>query len=217
VRTSVSLSDDDLAKLTGSDDTDTRSAAEAAASRLAAPARWPDLTPHVAALVADVLAEAHREGRLIYRTMMISFCRYCGAKSTWEKSKRRRRDYEAKISGVEFAHRFVTIQGHISVGGCRACFDAALPVLRTELARFPVELPQALRTDAPAYRRWARCRCKKCEWSGHEGQLGKLRTVMGDGYYQGKCPNCGAERHFMGPDPFEHLDGFDVVESQENP
>lgn len=214
-RTSVTLSDLDLAKLIGSEDADTRAEAEAAADRIAAPARWNEIPPHVAALVADVLREAKIEGRLIHRTEMISVCRYCGARTTWEKSKRRRRDFEAKLSGREFAYRFVTIKGHISVGGCQDCVDRALPALRAELTRFPVELPRILWTEgAPIYRRWDRCRCKKCEWSGHEGQLGKLPAVM-QGEYPGKCPSCGAERSPFGANPFEHLDGFDVAEAKE--
>ena len=218
MKTSVSLSDVDLAKLTTSADLDVRIAAEKAADRLAAPIRWPDVPPHVAALIADVLAEAHKNGRLIQRGVAVSWCDYCGARSEWKKSPRKKREYEDKISGVEFADRFVIISGHISVGGCRACVDLALPVLRVELARFPVQLSSALRLDgAPVFERWDRCRCKKCEWSGHDGQLGKLRTLMGDGYYHGKCPSCGVERRPLGPDPFERLDGFDVVEQAASP
>lgn len=71
-----------------------------------------------------------------------------------------------------------------------------------------------LRSDgAPLYQRWDRCRCKRCKWTGHDGQLGKLRTLMGDGFYPGKCPSCGEERRPLGSDPFERLDGFDVVEA----
>lgn len=215
-RNSVYLEDRDLALLVGSNDPDVRVAAEQACARLAAAARWPELQPHVAALVVDVLAEARKSGRLIHRGVAISRCHYCGAHSTWEKSKRRRREYEAKISGIELADRFVIIAGHISVGGCRACFDAALATLRTELAMFPVELPQALLAkDARAYRRWDRCRCKRCDWRGHDGQLGKLPALMG-GEYHGKCPSCGAERRLF-DDPFERLDGFDVIETPGTP
>jgi hypothetical protein len=213
VKTSVTLTDADLAMLRNSADLDVRIAAERAADRLAAPARWPDLPAHVGALVADVLAEAHKEGRIIYRGVAVSYCNYCGARSEWKKPPRKRKEREYPVAGVDFADRFLVIERHISVGGCRACVEAALSTLRTELAKFPVQLPSALQTDtAPVYRRWDRCRCKKCEWAGHEGQLGKLRTLMGDGWYQGKCPSCGAERRFMGPDPFEKLDGFDVVQ-----
>jgi hypothetical protein len=213
VKTSVSLSDADLATLTSSVDPEVRAAAEAAAARLAAPLRWSTVQPHVAALIVDVVAEARRSGRLIYRGVSVSGCRYCGARSTWEKPKRRRKTYEAKISGVEFADRFVIISGHISVGACRQCVEQALPALRGELATFQVQLPQQLRLDAaPVFQRWERCRCKQCEWSGHDGQLGKLRTLMGDGDYPGKCPSCGAERRLFGPDPFERLDGFEIVE-----
>lgn len=209
---SISLADEDLATLITSTDVDVRLAAEAARDRLAAPARFPGVPSHVAALIADVLAEARTNGRLIYRGVAVSPCRYCGARSEWKRPPRKKREYEYPISGVDFADRFVIISRHITVGGCHSCVEQALPALRAELATFPVQLPTALRTDdAIVYQRWNRCRCKRCEWTGHDGQLGKLRTLMGDGYYPGKCPSCGVERRPLGEDPFERLDGFDVV------
>lgn len=212
MKTSVSLSDDDLATLVASADADVRAAANAARDRLSAPARFPGMPSHVAALIADVLAEAKKNGQLIYRGVSVSLCRYCGAQSEWKKPPRRKNKVEYPISGVEFADRFIIISRHISVGGCRSCVEQALPFLRAELSTFPVQLPPALRLDdAVQYCRWGRCRCKHCNWAGHDGELGKLRVLMGDGYYPGKCPSCGVERRPFGLDPFERLDGFDVV------
>ena len=54
--------------------------------------------------------------------------------------------------------------------------------------------------------------CKKCGWIGHDGQLGKLRTLLGDGYYLGKCPDCGAENHAFTVENIVALEGFEVVE-----
>lgn len=211
-RTSIALSDSDLATLVNSADADVRTAAELASARLAAPSRWPIVASHVAALIADVLAEARKEGRLIYRGVAVSHCGYCGARSEWKKPPRKKREREYPVAGVDFADRFVVISRHISVGACRSCVEQALPVLRQELVSLPVQLPTALRSEgAPVYQRWDRCRCKRCEWSCHDGQLGKLRTLMGDGYYPGVCPRCAAERRPLGPDPFERLVGFDVV------
>lgn len=200
-----------MARLLDSADPEVRSAAEAARDRIAAPARWPTVSAHVAALIADVLTEARNEGRLIYRVDTASRCRYCGTHSEWKKLPRKRREREIMIRCVDFACRVLIIQGHISVGACLECVEQALPYLRAELSTFPVQLPMQLRTEgAPVYRRWDRCRCKRCGWSGHEGQLGRLMTLMNDGDYPGKCPSCGAERTLWGPDPFERLVGFDV-------
>lgn len=212
LKTSVSLSDSDLAVLVGSGDADVRAAADAARARLAAPSTWPTVPPHVAALVADVIAEAQKNGRLIYRGVSVSSCRYCGVRSEFKVPPRKRKEREYPVHGVEFADRLVIISRHISVGACRVCVDQAMPVLREELSGFAVQLPSALQIEgAPVHRRWDRCRCKECGWSGHEGQLGKLRTLMGDGDYPGKCPSCGAERRFLGPNPFEQVEGFEVV------
>ncbi len=212
MRTSVHLSDVDLARLIGSADPEVRTVAFEAAARLAAPTRWPGIPEHVAALIADVIAEASKTGRLIQRGVYVSHCRYCDARSEWKKPPRKKREAEHKLSGVEFADRSVIITGHISVGACRVCVDQALPALRFELATMAVQVSEALRAEgAPVRRRWDLCRCKKCEWSGHEGRLGRLRTLMGDGDYPGKCPQCGVERKLFA-DPFERLDGFVVVE-----
>lgn len=213
MKTSVVLADCDLARLIDSEDADVKAEASAAAARLAAPTRWPSVPSHVAALIADVVAEAQKQGRLIWRNVNVSRCRYCGAQSEWKKPPRKKREVEYKVSAVEFAQRFVVITGYVSVGGCRTCVDTALPILREELSGFAVELPKLLHIDgAPVHRRWDLVRCKKCEWSGHEGQLGKLRTLMNDGEYPGTCPSCGAERRFLGPDPFERGDGFAIAQ-----
>lgn len=213
MKTSVSLFDADLALLVDSADPVVRVAAESARARLDSPARFPSVPPHVAALIVDVIAEAKTSGRLIYRGVAISLCRYCGARSEWKKPPRKKRECEYPISGIDFADRLIVISRHITVGGCRTCVDQALPILQAELATFPVQLPTALHMDGVAtYQRWDRCRCKRCEWSGHKGQLGKLRTLMGDGDYPGRCPSCGAEFKPFGENPFETLDGFDVVE-----
>lgn len=212
MKTSVSLSDEDLSRLANSSDDAVRVVALAACARIIAPTRWPSVPSHVAALISDIISEAKQNGRLIWRGVYVSRCRYCGATSKREKLKRRKNPVEVMVRGVETADRFVIISGHISVGACRVCVEHAQPLLRTELATFPVQLPQALQSDGPVYQRWDRCRCKKCEWSGHEGQLGKLRTLMNDGWYPGTCPSCGVERRPLGVDPFERLYGFDVVE-----
>lgn len=211
MKTGVHLADRDLATLINSEDVEVRAAAKLAAARLAAPARWSAVPSHVAALIADVIAEGEKNGRLIWQGESVSYCRYCDARSEWKKPPRRKNEVEYKLSGVEFAYRFVVVRGFISVGGCRACVDQALPILREELSGLAVELPRQLHIEgAPVHRRWERVRCKDCGWTGHEGQLGKMNAIMG-GTYPGKCPSCGAEHHPLGRRPFENIDGFEVV------
>jgi rubrerythrin len=41
-------------------------------------------------------------------------------------------------------------------------------------------------------RRWSHAHCTKCDWRGHEGQMGMMPTIMHDGEYPAVCPNCGA-------------------------
>ena len=49
-------------------------------------------------------------------------------------------------------------------------------------------------------------------WEGHEGQVGRLRTLLGDGTYPGKCLSCGVEHRPFSVSPLEIIDGFVVVE-----
>lgn len=212
MKTSIHLTDVDLARLVDSADQEVALEAAAALARLDASTRWPSLPAHVGALVVDVLREAREHGRLIYQARRARFCRYCDARPTWKKPPRKRREREILVAGYDLADRPLFFTDSITVGACAACLDAAHAVLVAELAKFPVQLPSKLQAEgAPRYRRWDRCRCKKCDWTGHEGELGKLRTLFNDGTYPGKCPTCGVEHSPFGARPFETLDGFVLV------
>lgn len=74
-----------------------------------------------------------------------------------------------------------------------------------------VQLPAALaKPGAPLWTRHSNRRCTKCGWEGHEGEMGRLMTLMGDGYYPALCPECGAGDRLFSRD-VETRDGFTVV------
>src|SRR5690606_29356435 len=116
------------------------------------------------------------------------------------------------FAGRELAFRYVSFQGYPTLGGCVECVESALPHIREALRGIPVQLPETLRPEGEPKRvKYQRRRCKKCGWEGHEGQMGRLPTMLGDGTYPGKCPSCGEKSGWL-RDTFETLDGFDVVE-----
>lgn len=212
--TRVTLSDADLARLVDSADPAVAAAARHARDRLVAVDAMPDVPPHVAQLVVDVVAEARTAGALTYRHDRIYVCPYCQQASRYEVPKRKRKPVEILVPAVDFAQRFVFVRNSVAVGACRDCVDAALPHIVEALAAVPAEVPDALAAPGrPRWRRWDRKRCTKCGWSGHKGQMGTLPALLG-GRYPGKCPSCGVERKPFGPDPFERVDGFDVVEDR---
>lgn len=216
---SVKLTDDELTLLDGRCSEKVQKEVDAAKARLGSMAAHPDLPPAQAALIADVVNEARETGRLIYRTERIDYCRICKQtkghvpfKSGPRKGKPNY-DRPIRMTGYEFARRFVIIRGSITVGGCQECVEAVMPYLPDALRGVAAEVPAALRAKGePIRKRYDRRRCTKCGWEGHEGEMGQLRTLMGDGYYPGKCPSCGVEHLPFTTGTFETLDGFVIVD-----
>ncbi len=158
----------------------------------------------VGKLIAEIVEEALAKGRLIYGPRRIKYCGCCktsGGYAPYKSGRNHGRpNYKRPLflAGWEFADAFVQIEGYASVGACSVCVTQAMPLIIETLADIQVEIPNELMTADRV--NWIRCfkaTCKKCEWIGHEGQLGWLRTLMGESYYRGKCPGCGACNEFM--------------------
>lgn len=218
----IELTDAELALLDGKVASEKAQALiEAAKSRLAAVSRMSDVPPHIATLVADVLTEANENGKLAYFGEMIKYCRYCKASPdpryvAYKSGPRRGQpnyDKPRFLRGWEFAHRFVRVQHHVSVGGCESCVADAMPHLIEELAGVRAQLPPQLHKEgAPRYVKYPHRSCK-CGWVGHEGQMGRLVTMLGDGTYPATCPTCGHGGGFG--DRLDHADGHTIVEAGE--
>jgi hypothetical protein len=214
----VELTDDELILLDGACTDEVQSEVDKAKLRIAAVQRHTDMPAHVARLVADAVAEGVSHGRLLWQPKRINRCAYCGTDKGYVAYKSGPRkgqpnyDRRIKVPGIEMAQRFVTVEGHAAVGGCTDCADAAADAITAELANAPCELPPHLRpAGAPPKRRYDRKRCTKCGWEGHEGEMRRLRTVLGDGTYPGGCPSCDNESGLFRVGAFERLEGFDVV------
>lgn len=212
----VKVTDEELVLLDGACSPETQSEVDAAKARL--DARRHGLEPHIADLVADAVRVARAKGRLTWVYEQITYCRACRRSDGYVpyKSGPRRGtpNYSRRIHfrGIDLDRGFVVVTGHVSLGGCEDCLTAAAPTLAEELRGVPAQVPPHLRAEGEPKRvRHDNRRCTACGWEGHEGQMGRLRTLMGDGTYPALCPECNAENRF-GTQPVERTDGFTVVE-----
>lgn len=216
--TMLALTDDELLILDGRCTTATQAEVDAAKTRRAAAAAYPDLSALASAIVGDVLTEAKREGRLVWRPTRISRCALCGRDDGWVLYKsgpnRGRPNYKKRrtFPGIDLAYRFVRTEHRVTLGGCAECITAALPSLRDALLGVRVALPPQLRTDGQPVWTWYQCRrCTKCGWEGHEGEMRRRPTLMGDGTYPAGCPSCDAENLVFGESFVEMVAGFALV------
>lgn len=216
------LTDDELVKLDGVCRAEVQAEVDAAKNRIAARMRYDDLPSEHAGLIADAVTEARANGRLKWLTCRIDRCHLCGWAGEYPRYKKGPREGQIRdnarrstTGGVELAGRFVRIQGHVLLGGCTECMDSLKDRLAEALRGVEAQVPETLRTDGEPKRvKYDKRRCLTCGWEGHEGEMGRLRTLMGDGSYPGKCPSCATEQIPLGRRVFEHVDGFVVVEKE---
>lgn len=172
-----------------------------------------------AKFIHDVVNEAKKAGKLTFKYDCITYCSLCKRSDGYAKYKRDGRyhrkgqiDLSKPLSfrAIELKHSFVTVKNYVSLGGCTDCMDMILPPLVAALRDVKAELPEAL-AGPVRYKRYDLKQCTACKWEGHEGQLGKLRTLMGDGYYAGKCPSCGVENSLF-VHAIKTVEGFHLEE-----
>lgn len=217
--TRVELTDDELTLLDGKCSDAVQADVDAAKLRLASVESLGHLTPERAGFVADVVREALKSGRLTFCWRSLRLCDVCKRSDGYAPYKRTSRyrrkgdpDYSRPrtFRGVELKHGYVSVQGYARLGCCEDCFNATKASLTEALADIRAEVPEAITGQPPRFRYSENQHCTTCDWKGHELQLGQLPTLMGDGYYRGKCPKCGAEnRLFL--HPIKRVDGFQLV------
>lgn len=222
VTRNLSLTDSEMVLLDGACRPDVQAEVDAAKTRLAAASRYADLSPALAGFIADVLAAAKAEGRLRFAGRRLRHCKFCGdspqpAYVPYKGGPNRGLPNYKKpryLAGIDLAPGSVSVDGFVRLGGCGSCIETVKPYLVEALATVRAELPDQLTAEgAVRFRRHDRRRCTRCGWEGHEGEMGRLRTLMGDGTYPGICPGCGAEQPPLSFERvFESAEGFAVVE-----
>jgi hypothetical protein len=216
----LQLTDQELSLLDGRCRLEIQNEVDRAVARIKAAETYSDVLPAaLSGLIADAVSEATENGELRYmktRTRHCSLCDKSAGYANFQRGARRGKpnyDRPLTFGGIEMADRFVRVQHHITLGGCEDCVARALPFLRESLATIRAQVPTDLAAPGRAlWKKRPRRRCTKCEWEGHEGQMGRSRTLMGDGWYPSTCPNCGAENR-LASTPVELISGeFEVID-----
>jgi hypothetical protein len=190
---------------------------DAAKARQAAAADLTHLTPAQAGFIADVVTRAQRDGKLVFHRKRFRSCSICGRSGGYAKYKSGPRrgmdnwDRPLKFAGIDLGWQFVQMEGYAVCGGCEECVTPLLSDIAEALRGVSAEVPPQVRADGePVRTKYGNRHCKKCDWSGHEGEMRWERTLMGDGKYPAYCPSCGAGGAFSRD--VETVDGFAVVE-----
>lgn len=168
---------------------------------------------------AEVVTTAEDTGSLRFRRDSGLRCRTCDKTAgyhTYRRSCRGGRKGEPNYDkprtfGVTLvaADTFVVMRGD---GWCDDCWSAIRPPLTAALADVRAELPVQVCSDGQKWKRWHNVKCPECDWSGHEGQLGRVRAIFG-GTYPGKCPSCQYEQLPMSGKGFDRTGWFVVAAS----
>lgn len=198
--TKVDLLDDELVLLDGKVREEAQLEVDRAKARVAMREVFPELAHSQSGFIADVVGLATLERTLVFRHTDLRICPMCDrrpgyAKRTRTSSKgyKGEPDYSKPIHmrGVEFKHTFISVKGFPVLGCCNACFDIIREPLLSALENVEAELPEKLMGYPPKYRFFRNRKCKKCRWTGHEGEMPRLPSLMGGGSFPGVCPGCG--------------------------
>lgn len=215
---SVKLSSDELLRLDGAASADVQAAIDLVKHARILAARF-NIDEQQGIFLASAVQEGQRTGRLGFDHAQVRWCRLCGAGGGYAKHARSGR-YHRKgeddtskpilLSGVDLARGFVNVIGWPAIGCCSPCWVGLRPLLVELIEPLPIEVHPKITGHAARWKRWDHMRCK-CGWEGHEGEMGRLPTLMGDGHYPGKCPQCGAENVFLARMIERRGDGFSMI------
>jgi len=182
------------------------------------------LSESQAVMVVEILQIAREKGKLGYISTPIRRCECCGREGGYHTVRRSTRykrkgekDWDSPITftGYELSDACVRVQHHLTAGYCQYCRPVVEPVLLKRLADIPVQVPKWW--PAPL-QKWARAQhyeCTVCGWKGHEGEMGRSTTLMGDGSYASTCPNCKAQNLLFAMDKVKLIDGFTMIRLSE--
>jgi len=173
----------------------------------------------------EILREAEEEGELTWRYVKIRSCSYCDKKRDWHRYTRNTK-YHRKgeinfnkpkyYNGIKFNPGFIRVVGFGDM--CTDCLKKYNVIER--LIDYILDNDLRIQIQKNDYRptRYKKDKiriCYKCGKEMRESEMGKLPTLMGDGYYPGICPHCGARSLIFGPS-HEVTNKFVMVKVESN-
>ncbi len=202
--TKVQLTDEEFLLLDGKCRPEIQLEVNQGKIRLATKSRLGHLTTKQAAFVANTVARGIKDGKLVFQFTRLRMCDVCnryGGYLKFKSGRRRGQDNHDKpicLQGVELADSFIRMSGYATHGCCSECWGVVKPAMISELADSLIELPDMLYSSgSKRYAKSETVACAACRWQGPKHLLGPVRTMMGDGYFYGRCPSCGGESGFL--------------------
>lgn len=217
--TTVKLTDKELILLDGYCSDKVQAEVALAKERIDMASKMPEKDATVVKLIQDVVNLAKTQGVIGFRYWKLKTCPVCGKSDgyyvyprTTKYHRKGEMDYSHPryLNGVELASPFVVMDGYVNVGCCYECFQKYKEDILDALKDIPAEISKNITGVEPIYKKYDNRKCASCGWEGHEGEMGKRLTMMGNGYYPATCPQCKAENE-MFSHPVERRDGFVVV------
>jgi hypothetical protein len=199
----LELTDKEIVKLDGSKNLKVQEEVNKAKKRIRLSKKLSEVPESINTFITDCLFYARKKKILRFIYKDISSCRICGKKAGYAKYKRDGKyhwkgdpnyDKPLTFGGVELADEFVIIERQATLGCCDKCWKQIRPILCSELKanKIKAEIHKGITGEEPRYKRLRDRKCSKCEWTGHEGEMGRRPTIMGNGSYPAICPKCGA-------------------------
>jgi len=199
----VKLTDQELQLLDGKCSDEIQSCVDGAKKRIELKSSLEFVPDEFRDLAVSVVEEARKNGELVFQRTSARSCPCCKKEAGYAIRTRSGRyhrkgdkNYDKPLSfgAVEFSKRFVRMKHYLDVGCCADCFVKAEPYLKDCLSGVVAEIPKQLRLEGmPVHKKFSNKKCSKCEWEGHEGEMGSSMTLMGDGKYPSTCPKCNAK------------------------
>lgn len=217
---SVNLNDRELSLLDGSCSEKSQITVDAAMLRLETQARLSHLTHRQAAFVADLVSTARVDGKLTFCPSRLRHCKVCNVFSGYAKYARSSRNHRKgdsnygkplTLSGYDFSAGFVRMSGYPSLGCCHACLKTVEVDALQALDGIEAQLPERWTGRPTKFVCHDNRKCSACGWVGHEGEMGHIQTLMGNGTYPAGCPGCSAKNVLFGEMIIKSVDGRTVV------
>jgi rubrerythrin len=221
----LELTDEEIIKLDGSSNKEVQEEVDKAKKRVSLSKKFTkqslDITSNETKFISDCIAYARKKKILGFTYRQIFRCDVCGKKAGYHKYTRTSRhhikgdnnyDRQKTFTGIELAVEFVFIKNSVTLGCCSKCWKKIQPILIKELKAYKIkaDISEKITGQKSRYKRYKNRRCSKCKWKGHEGEMGKKSTVLGDGSYPATCPKCEAGGNFFSND-IETIDGWSLV------
>jgi hypothetical protein len=152
-------------------------------------------------LIGEVIAKAQEAGWMRIMKGYGRWCGVCGKSAGYALHTRNGRyhrkgdknhDKPLNMAGVSFESSCITIRDHIDCcSECDTKKGISAAIINLIVSQ---ELPIEIRNnERNLFTKDDERECWKCKAIIYESEMGKLQTLMGDGYYPGKCQKCGAE------------------------